>query len=149
MTNVQAALGLAQLENIDLLANARRNNAQHYNALLKDIPGLRLPVEKPYAKNAYWMYGVVVEPETFGLSRNELIEKLREKNVDTRKFFRPLRAQPMLESFGISDNGNYPVSDYLGENGLYLPSSSKLTKEQIAYVSEMIRLIQSENSSNT
>jgi len=66
MTNVQGALGLAQLENIDKFIERRRKNAGLYSRLLRDIPGIQLPVEKKYAKNVYWMYGIIIEPEKFG-----------------------------------------------------------------------------------
>ena len=140
MTNIQAALGLAQFERIDELVEMRRRNAHLYNSLLKDIKGLRLPVEKEWARNVYWMYSILVTDE-FGMSRDELMERLREKGVDTRTFFIPVHQQPALQNMGLFVGESYPVSELLAEQGLYLPSSSGLAGDQIEYVCTMIREI--------
>lgn len=138
MTNMQAALGLAQLEKIDYLAQQRINNAQEYCRLLSDIEGIRLPVNKPYAKNVYWMFGIVLDPNKAACTRDELSDYLTKNGIDNRSFFRPLHSQKMLNKFGIRDVGYYPVTEYLAQNGLYLPSSSKLTKDEIARVCEAV-----------
>ena len=139
MTNVQAALGLAQLENIDKFVEKRRNNAKLYTELLKDIPGIRLPVEKEYAKNVYWMYGIVINQEKFGTSRDELMDNLRKEGVDTRYFFKPMHSQKVLEKFGPRDEGHYPVTERLSANGLYLPSGSGLNTGDIEYICSKLR----------
>lgn len=141
MTNVQAALGVAQLENIDKFIERRRNNARLYNELLKDIPGIQVPTEKEYARNVYWMYGVVINPEKFGKTRDELMENLREEGIDTRYFFKPMHSQKVLEKFGIRDGGVYPITEWLSHNGLYLPSGSGLKREDIEYICEKIKEI--------
>ena len=139
MTNIQAALGLAQLENIDKFIERRRNNAGLYNELLKDIPGIQLPAEKEYSKNIYWMYGIVVNPEEFGKTRNELMKKLDQGGIETRYFFKPLHSQKVLERTGIESEGNYPVTERLSNNGFYLPSGSGLEKEDIEYICRKIK----------
>ena len=133
MTNIQAAIGLAQLENIERLVEARRKNAALYNKLLNGIPGVTLPKEKKWAKNVYWMYSIVIEDE-FGKSRDELMAFLKQKGVDTRTFFIPMHVQPAFRSMGLFEGERYPVSERLGERGLYLPSGSGLTAEQIQTV---------------
>lgn len=138
MTNMQAALGVAQLEHIDELAERRRRNAKFYNGRLGSVPGLQLPVEKDYAKNVYWMYGIVVDKARFGLSRDELMARLKDDGVDTRYFFRPMHSQKVLGKFGIQDSGAYPVSQHLSESGLYLPSGSGLTESQLERVCRAI-----------
>jgi len=135
MTNIQAAIGVAQMEKIDKFVEARRNNAKLYNSILKDIDGITLPPEKPWAKNVYWMYSIVIDKKKFGMNRDELMDKLKEKGIDTRTFFVPMHRQPVY--FGTSKD-NFPVSEYLSGNGLYLPSSSKLTKEEIREVCDAI-----------
>lgn len=120
MTNLQAAVGLAQLERIDDFVAMRRKNAYFYNDLLKDIVGIRLPVEKPWAKNVYWMYSVVVEPE-FGLSRDELMLELAHKGVDTRAFFVPMNRQPVFADMNLFLGEGYPIAEGLSKTGLYLP----------------------------
>jgi len=134
MTNVQAALGLAQLENIDEFVERRRNNARVYNKLLKGMPGIQLPVEKEYAKNVYWMYGIVIDPEEFGRTKDELMANLKEKGIDTRCFFKPMHTQKVLGKLGIKDEESYPVTGWLSQNGLYLPSGSGLEYEEIEYI---------------
>lgn len=138
MTNVQAAIGLAQLESIDRFVEMRRKNASLYNRLLKGVPGITLPVEKNWAKNVYWMYSIVIENE-FGMSRDDLMSFLREKGVDTRTFFIPMHVQPAFKNMGLFEGERYPVSEKLAEKGLYLPSGSGLTEEQINTVCEAVK----------
>jgi perosamine synthetase len=141
MTNIQAAIGLAQFERIDELVERRRSNAQLYNQLLKDIPGIRLPQEKSCAKNVYWMYAIQIEDE-FGISRDQLMERLREKGIETRTFFISMHRQPAFRDMGLFNNEEaYPVADELSQRGLYLPSSSGLTVEQISYICKTIKEI--------
>ncbi len=140
MTNIQAAIGLAQMENADQLVESRINNARLYNELLKEVEGITTPPEEDWAKNVYWMYGVLVEKE-FGVKKEELMEKLKEKGIDTRSFFYPMHLQPIFQEDDErfpDTKGNYPVSDMLYEKGLYLPSSSSLTEEQIKEAVEKI-----------
>lgn len=139
MTNMQAAVGVAQLERIKSLINRRRKNARFYNKLLKDIPGIQLPVEKKYAKNVYWMYGIVVNSQKFGINRDKLMIELKRKGIDTRVFFQPMHRQPVLKKLGFIDKAKYPVSDYLAKNGLYLPSGSGLEEREIKYIAQTIR----------
>jgi len=141
MTNVQAAIGLAQLEKIDQLVEMRRQNAYFYNSRLKELPGITLPPEKEWAKNVYWMYSIVIADE-FGLTRDQLMEKLRERGIDTRSFFLPMHRQPCFNNMGLFKGESYPVAEELGERGLYLPSSSGLTQEQKEYICNCIKEIQ-------
>jgi len=138
MTNIQAAIGLAQLENIDRLVELRRENAALYSRLLKGIPGITLPKEKKWAKNVYWMYSIVIEDE-FGMSRDDLMAFLRQKGIDTRTFFIPMHVQPAFRNLGLFEGERYPVSDRLAERGLYLPSGSGLSKDQISSVCEAVK----------
>jgi perosamine synthetase len=140
MTNIQAAIGLAQLERIDELAEMRRRNAHLYNSRLKDISGITLPVEKGWVKNVYWMYGLLIEDE-FGMSRDELMNRLREKGIETRTFFVPMHQQPAFLNIGLFRGESYPVAEELEERGLYLPSGSGLTKDQVEYICKTIREI--------
>ena len=144
MTNVQAAIGCGQMERADELVEARRRNAHLYNSLLSGVRGLTLPPEKEWAKNVYWMYGVLVQPE-FGKTMPQLCEALLLRGVETRTFFIGMHKQPayMKNDPRFPDvSGRYPVSDELEEKGFYLPSSSHLTKEQITFIVEQIKEIQ-------
>lgn len=135
MTNVQAAIGLGQLEKIDELLQARIDHARFYNSFLREIPGITTPPQAENAKPVYWMYGILVEEE-FGISRDELRHKLAEQGIETRSFFIPIHLQPIYAHL-YSDE--YPISEELGNKGLYLPSSSSLKPEEIEYISRVIR----------
>ena len=141
LTNIQAAIGLAQLEKIDDYINMRRENAHLYNELLKCIPGIQTPIEKEGSKNVYWMYAITVDSKKFGLTRDELVIKLKERGIDTRLFFKPMHNQPFLKKFGIIDKDKYPVAGKISKTGLYLPSSSSLSKEQITFIVDTINVI--------
>lgn len=140
MTNLQAAIGLAQMEKIEEYVNARRNNAKLYNSLLKDVEGIALPPEANWAKNIYWLYSILIE-EDFGINRDELIIKLEERGIETRSFFIPMHKQPVFKKMGLT-KGEYPIADELWRKGLCLPSSSSLKKEQIDYVCDSVKEIQ-------
>jgi perosamine synthetase len=136
MTNLQAAVGVAQTERLEEFVEIRRGNAARYTRLLSKIPGLTLPVERPWARNVYWMYGVVVE-DAFGISRDELRQRLARRGIETRTFFIPIHLQPIY--YALYEGRRYPVSEELCRRGLYLPSGATLTEAEITYVCEMVR----------
>jgi perosamine synthetase len=138
MTGYQAAMGLAQFHKIEKIISEKRRVAHTYNRYLSAIPGLQLPFEADWAKNVYWMYAVVIKPE-FGISRNQLMEHLYSKGIDTRTFFCPMNQQPFLrEQKGFRDIP-CPVADSIWETGLYLPSSYTLSEEVIKTIAEAIK----------
>lgn len=143
MTNLQAAVGVAQLEEINRYIKIKRKMASTYERLLKGVRGITLPVEKKWARNVYWMYSVLIE-EDFGLSRDEFIIRLRENGVDTRTFFIPVHQQPVFSQNQEFPNGSFPVSEELSRKGLYLPSGLALTEDQIHTVCEKIKEIKEE-----
>jgi perosamine synthetase len=135
MTNIQAAIGLAQMEKAEELVERRRRNAKYYSSLLKDIEGTKTPPEAHWAKNVYWMYGILIEEE-FGKNKEKVREELWKRGIETRNFFIPMHNQPAYMGTSRSRNfpymgGEYPVADKLSAKGFYLPSSSSLSKEQI------------------
>jgi perosamine synthetase len=138
-TNVQAAIGFAQLEKIEETIQKKRDLAKKYNELLRDIPGIQTPHETDDVRNVYWMYGILIKKE-FGFSRDEVKRRLFEKGVDTRFFFTGMHKQPSLKKF-ISQQNKFPVSEMLETEGLYLPSSPNLTDEQIKYIVSTIKQI--------
>jgi len=136
MTNLQAAVGLAQAEQMSQFIENRRRNAATYTSLLKEIPGLVTPPEAEWAKNVFWMYSVLVDAE-FGMTRDQLRTFLAQHGIETRTFFIPLHLQPIYyEAF---KGQRYPVSERLCQRGLYLPSASSLTTRQIEYIVDMIQ----------
>jgi perosamine synthetase len=138
MTGFQAALGIAQLRRIARIIEQKRRVAHTYSRLLAEVPGLRLPVERDWALNVYWMYGVVVDDE-FPLDRDELMSHLAHAGVGTRTFFCPMNLQPALRHPPGVRAVDCPVAESLWERGLYLPSSISLTEEQLRYIATVLR----------
>lgn len=138
MTGYQAAMGMAQFCRIDQIIAEKRRVAHTYTRCLQGIPGLRLPVELPWALNVYWMYALVVEPQ-FGLSRDQLAEALREDGIQTRTFFCSMNQQPVLQSLPGFRDVPCPVADKLWETGLYLPSAHNLSEQNIRRVADSVR----------
>ena len=143
MTNIQAAIGLAQLERIDEFAEMRRAHAALYTRLLRGVRGIRFPVERPWARNVYWMYSILLTDD-FGMGREALMGELGERGIETRTFFMPVHEQPVCTGMGLFPGERYPVAGDIGRRGLYLPSGSGLTNEEIGYVCTTIREIQEE-----
>jgi perosamine synthetase len=141
MTGYQAAMGLAQLHRISHIVQEKRRIAHTYDSLLADIPGLKLPVERDWAHNVYWMYAVVVEKE-FGMSRDQLMAGLKQRGVDTRTFFCPMNQQPCLRALPGFKETPCPVADRIWESGLYLPSTYTLTETQLRQVADALRDLQ-------
>lgn len=134
MSNIQAALGLAQLERIEELVAKKRQIFSWYQRELKYIDGIILNTEQSGCRNIYWMTTLILE-KNFGFTRDEFITKLREWNVDSRPFFYPLSHMPMFER---KHNKN---AEKLSQNGINLPSGHNLTEEDIVYVCEVIKKI--------
>lgn len=145
MTNLQAAVGLAQLERIGEIIETKIKNAAMYTELLKDVEGLGFPKEMPWAKNVYWMYSLTVEDE-FGMTRDDLMKRLEDEGVGTRTFFVPMHRQPALMDRGLFEGESYPVADNISNRGLYLPSGQALTQKQIYYVCSTLKEISGEGS---
>lgn len=129
MSNLQAAVGLAQLEQIDRFIEIKRFWGCYYAEALKLCHGLRFMPVKPWAKSVYWMYAVELRPES-GYVANALMEKLKEKGIATRPFFRGLHSMPILAGKIICRPQEYPATDFAYKYGFYLPSGLALTKEQ-------------------
>jgi perosamine synthetase len=138
MSNLHAAIGLAQVEKADTYRAMRVHNAGLYRKYLQNMPGITLQATKENVTHVHWMNGIMVDPSNYGKTREELVHHLKENNVDSRLFFTGMHAQPSLIKFGCSRSGEYPVTENLGRNGLYLPSASNLTEEQIIYVCNII-----------
>jgi perosamine synthetase len=137
MTNLQGALGLAQVEQLDDLVASRRRNAAHYTRLLSDVPGVTTPPEAPWAKNVYWMYGILVDEQEYGMNRDQLRRVLAESGVETRTFFIPMHCQPVYWKTFLGQR--FPVAERLCRDGFYLPSASSLSVDEIEYVAGVIR----------
>ena len=136
LTNVQAAIGVAQLETLDDKIDRKRQIAATYDALLGAASEITRPSEADWAKNVYWMYGVVLE-DSFGDSKDNVMRRLKANGVETRSFFCPMHLQPVFQAEDPAypdTRGDYPVSTRLWERGLYLPSGPGLTQAQLETV---------------
>jgi len=140
LTNLQAALGAAQTDRMKEIIVRKRFIAQEYTRRLKDIEVLQLPIEKPWARSVYWMYGVVLSEDT-GMDVLEFSEKLKKRGVDTRPFFLGIHEQPVFRKQGLFSNEGYPVAERLARQGLYLPSGLALREEQLQEVCESIKSV--------
>jgi perosamine synthetase len=139
MTNLQAAIGLAQVEQLDGLVAQRRRNAALYNELLMEVPGIVLPPEASNVESVFWMYSILLGDE-FGMTRDQLRWFLADKGIETRTFFIPIHFQPIY--YATYKGQRYPVAEDLCRRGLYLPSSPSLSKEEIRYVTEAVKKAQ-------
>jgi perosamine synthetase len=137
LTNLQAAIGLAQLERMDQIIAHKRWMGREYTHQLKDIKELQLPVEEPWAKSVYWMYGVVLSEET-GMDAVQFAQKLLEKGVETRPFFLGMHEQPVFNDGRVYQKGYYPIAEMLGRQGLYLPSGLSLNQDQLGNVCKAV-----------
>ena len=139
MTNLQAALGLAQFERLDEFIIRKRQIGKLYTELLEDIPFFDLPLSKTdFANNIYWVYGIVLR-DNAGMRAVEAMIKLSGKNIGTRPFFYPMHLQPVFKKMKLFKNEAYPVSEKLSGSGFYLPSGLALTDEQIRRSAESLR----------
>ena len=134
MTNIQAAIGLAQMESIQMHLGKRRSVAAWYNRHLADQDLLDPVVEQPWAHHSYWMYTALMKPD-IGIDRDAVMRQLAENGVETRPAFYPMHIMPVYRE----PDGAYPVAEYIGSHGISLPTHSMLTEDDIAYIAEHIR----------
>jgi perosamine synthetase len=138
MTNVAAAIGVAQLERVDEILAAKRRIAHRYRAVLSTIPGVVFQPEMAWATNVYWMVSILVDPSL----RDGLASFLRENDVETRPFFHPAHTMPMYRGGG----GSFPVAERLGASGINLPSFPQLSDAEIDRVCELVQACMDEKA---
>jgi len=145
LTNIQAAIGLAQLERMDQFVKKKRRIGEIYNELLSDVKGIQLNLaETDYAKSIYWVYGIVLKEEV-PFDALEAIKRLEKVGVGARPFFWCMHEQPVLKKMNLFKNESYPVSENLARRGLYIPSGLGLTEEQIVTAANRFKTIFNEN----
>ena len=138
LTNLQAALGLAQIERMDEIVSRKRRIGQAYTERLSEMPCLALQVQQPWARSVYWMYGVVLHEDT-GLGAADFARRLKLRGVETRPFFLGMHEQPVLRERGLFLGESYPVAERIARQGLYLPSGVGLNEAHIDHVCEAVR----------
>lgn len=141
MTNLQAALGLAQLERYDEFIKIKRRMGKKYSKLFKNMNCLELPVEKTdYAENIYWVYGIVLKGNV-KFDAQEAMRRIAEEKIGTRPYFYPMHMQPVFKKMGLFKGERYPVAERLSTRGFYVPSGLSLTGEQMETVARVIKKV--------
>jgi perosamine synthetase len=138
LTNMQAAIGLAQVERMPDTIAKKRWIGKTYTKCLKHIHSIQLPVEEPWARQVYWMYGLVLDEST-GMDAAEFAGLLHGEGIETRPFFLGMHEQPVFQEMGLFKGERYPVSEHIARQGLYLPSGLTLTQEQIDRVCTSVK----------
>lgn len=139
MTNLQAALGVAQLERLDEFVDRKRRMGARYTELLAGTPGLQLPVaSRPWADNIYWVYPLVLD-DAVPADAKALMKALGARGVGTRPFFWPMHEQPVLRRMGLFEGVSHPVSERIARRGFYIPSGLALTDAQIESCARTVR----------
>jgi len=136
MTNVAAAIGLAQLERAEWHIERRREVAKWYYQALKDNPSLTLPVEREWAKNVYWMFTVVLN-DNVRKSRDHIMQELAAEGIETRPVFYPLHTLPPYNR--LSRGQRFPVASHLGARGINLPTWAGLKKADIEFICKVLK----------
>jgi perosamine synthetase len=139
ISNLQAAVGVAQLERMDEFVEIKRRLGRRYTDKLKGLAGIQLPLaSNDAAENIYWVYGVVLD-ETVPFDAAEAMRRLAERGIGTRPFFWPMHEQPVFRRMGLFEGERHPVAERLARRGFYVPSGLGLTDEQIDYVAAGLR----------
>jgi perosamine synthetase len=140
LTNVQAAMGLAQLERFDQILEKKRWMGREYTKRLSGLESIQLPIEQSWARHVYWMYGLVLD-ESKGMDAKEFAKRLRDAGVETRPFFLGMHEQPVFNKRGLFVNERYPVAERIARQGLYLPSGLALSEAQLDEVCLVVRKV--------
>jgi perosamine synthetase len=131
MTNLQAALGVAQLERLDEFVGIKRHMGARYAGLLTGTRGIQLPLaHTDYADNIYWVYAMVLDDDV-PFDAKEAMARLNKLGIGTRPFFWPMHEQPVFKRMGLFDGGSHPVAERIARRGFYIPSGMALTDEQM------------------
>jgi len=138
MSNLHAAIGLAQVERADFYRDLRIRNNKYYRDRLTSIPGVSFQKTRDGSCNVCWMNAIVIDKNAFGRTRDEVIAYLIAAGIETRLLFTGMHKQPSLAKHGCDCGGSYPVTDWLTANGFYLPSASSLNEEEINYICDKI-----------
>lgn len=141
MSNIQAALGLAQLERLNEFVARKRAMGQRYTKLLSTFHGIELPLEETdYAQSIYWVYGIILK-ETVTHDADSAMKELGQLGIGTRPFFWPMHQQPVFNKMGLFLGEKYPVAERMAQRGFYLPSGLALTEPQMEQVVQQVAKI--------
>lgn len=139
MSNIQAAVGVAQLERIEEHLRLKQKMGQNYQDMLRQLKGVQFPVVRTeYAENLYWVFGLVIS-KGITMDARDVMKILADRKVGCRPFFYPMHLQPVFQKMGLFEGETYPVAEYLGEKGFYIPSGLGMTGEQQEYVVTQVK----------
>jgi perosamine synthetase len=140
LTNLQAAIGVSQVEQIDDHIQRKRWMGHAYTERLGHLSQISLPVEESWAKNVFWMYGLVLADDA-KYDATELARRLKAEDIETRPFFLGMHEQPVFRDRGLFLNEQHPVAERIARQGLYLPSGLTLTESQLDQVCEAVQKV--------
>jgi len=142
LSNISAALGLGQFNNIDKIFFEKKRIYNRYKKNLKNVKGINIPLVKEWiTKYIMWVFNIYLD-NNFPISRDELTKKLEEKKIETRNAFVPINKQTvLLKKYGLFKEEDCPNANYIMENGLYLPSGNTITDEEIDFVCDEIKRV--------
>lgn len=139
MSNVVAAIGLAQVEKADHYKSLRQKNNKLYRELLDNVDGITFQRVPDKCESVCWMNAITVDAKAYGHTRDELMSYLKTNGIDSRLLFAGMHRQQSLHEFGCNCNDTYSITDSLTENGMYLPSASRLTRNEIDHICSTIK----------
>ncbi len=138
LSNIQAAIGVAQLEQLNKSIIRKREIGMRYLNNLNDLSNVRLPqLKTDYAENIFWVFGIVLLNEVYP-DATCVMDKLKTKNIGTRPFFWPMHEQPVFHKMGLFQSDSHPNAENIARNGFYIPSGLAITNEQIDIVSDIL-----------
>jgi perosamine synthetase len=141
MTNMQAALGVAQLERLEIFVEKKKWIGRMYNQLLSGLPLIQLPLSaNQYAENIYWVYGLILD-DSVKYDAKGAISELQRMGIGCRPFFYPMHRQPIFLEQGLFSGEKHPVAEKLGDRGLYLPSGLALTERDLDRVAKSVEML--------
>ena len=138
LSNIQAAIGVAQLEKLDSSIIRKREIGNRYINNLKDLSSVQLPqIKTNCAENLYWVFGIILKDDRYPDAK-KMMKILKTNNIGTRPFFWPMHEQPVFHKMGLFQKESHPVSENLARNGFYIPCGLAITNEQIDIVSDKL-----------
>jgi perosamine synthetase len=138
MSNLHAAIGLAQVEKANYYRELRIKNHLLYKKYLSNCEGIAFQIDNIDSLNVHWMNPILIDQMKYGRSRDEVVTYLRQSSIDTRLLFKGMHSQKALNEYGCDCTGSYKIADYLSKSGFYLPSGSGLTDEEIERICDVI-----------
>ena len=139
LPNISAALGLGQFTNIEKVFSAKERIYNRYKKNLEGVKGVKIPVIREWVtRYIMWVFNIYLD-SSYPITRDELVKKLKEKNIETRNAFVPINKQTVLiEKYGLFKENDCPNANYIMDNGFYLPSGNTISNEEIDFVSNQI-----------